>query len=191
MSEVSPEEAFDLITDEMGLRAVAVALYRVMTSDNPVLVVQNEKRNESLEILIKATTKSVSTTLFGPEERREGPGFLVTTKEEYKENWKKFAGKEVCMVEQETTVKNPGVDLMEKTLNNALGTLAVTPIDRISRTIGRVVSTTEQIRARFEGKEKGEIDISNLKQTLKHTIGSKVERKLVKHVLEIWGIEVL
>lgn len=191
MSEVSPEEAFDLITEEMGLRAVAVALYRVMTSDNVVLVVQNEKRATSLEILVKATTESVSTTLFGPEERREGAGFLVTTKEEYKENWKKFAGKEVCMVEQETTVKNPGVDLMEETLDNALGALAVTPIDRISRTVGRVVSTTEKLRVRFEGKEKEEIDVSNVKQMLKHTIGSKVERKLVKHVLEIWGIEVL
>lgn len=191
MSRRDPEEAFELITEEMGLRGIAVALYRVITSEDPVLVVKNRKREESLESLVKSVTEKVSTTLFGPNEQREGSGFMITTEDEYKENWKKFAGKEICMVEEETTVKNPGVDLMEEALENALGTLAVSPIDRIRRVIGSVVTTTSQIRARFEiAEEKGEkVDKSEIRQILKTTLPNKASREFVKNVLKMWGKE--
>ncbi|NIQ07421.1 MAG: hypothetical protein GWO20_17365 [Candidatus Korarchaeota archaeon] len=175
----------------MGLRAVAVAVYRVITSKKPVLIVKNEERSKSLKTLIKSVTDRVSTTLFGPEEKREGEGFTVTTEGDYKNDWKQFAGKEICMVEKETPVKNPGVDLMEETLENALGALAVRPTDRISRTVGRVVTSAEQLKARFElAKERGvPVKKAEVKQILKTTLRAKVERELLKHVLMIWGID--
>lgn len=196
ISETTPRKAFEFITNEMGMRAVAVALYRIITTaDSPedlVLVVENETRKKKLATLIKAITEPVSTTLFGSEEQRETLPFYTATEEEYKSDWERFAGKELCMVEKETTVTNPGVDLMENALKEALGTLALTPIDRLRRVVGSAVSSAIQIKAKIDvsngNRKNGEKRM--LQQILKTTLRNDVERNLVKRILEIWGIEV-
>lgn len=95
------------------------------------------------------------------------------------------------MVEEETTVKNPGVKQMAKILKEAQ-TTSDNFFDTLNRAIGRMIGAAEQIKVGMEiGDElpQGENLLRKYKvnEILKHMLKRKNERELVKHILILWG----
>ncbi|NIU85442.1 MAG: hypothetical protein GWN31_16855 [Candidatus Thorarchaeota archaeon] len=183
-----PIHAFDLITDSMGFRAVAVALYRVITSKNVVLIVETAQQTKNLEMLVGTVTKSLPAGFLGLILKEDLP-FIVTNVEEFKRNWTDFVGKEICMVEKETTVKNPGVDLMEQTLGDtlsfevALGSKSPSDnsIRQIIQILRRITAAVKQSRINYAGELPSEENFS------KQSLRTETERLLVKHISIMLG----
>lgn len=183
-----PIHAFDLITDSMGFRAVAVALYRVITSKNVVLIVETAQQAKNLEMLVGTVTKSLPADFLGLNLKEDLP-FIITSEEEFKRNWTDFVGKEICLVEKETTVKNPGVDLMEQTLGDilsfevALGSKSPSdiPIRQIIQILRRITAAVKQSRINYAGELTSEENFS------KQSLRTEKERLLVKHIFIMLG----
>lgn len=190
MKKLTPSRALRSVKDDIGLRAVAVALYRVMTSENPVLVARNEERAKCLETLMGNLTEGVQARFLSSDAKKEEE-IPVISRKEYENNWQKYGGREICMVEEETTVKNPGVKKMMKILNDAQ-TTSNNFFDTLNRAIGRVVGAAEQIKVGMEVEEElpeGEQLLKKYKVNgvLKHMLKKESERELVKHILILWG----
>lgn len=187
MADLSAKEAFQHINELLGFKAVAVALYRVMTSEDPVLVVKNEKRVAALSRLTDAVTEGIQARFLAPQEKKEADVTIIT-ENEYKTNWKQYAGREVCMVEEEVTVENPGVDLMVNTLQHAQDP-SVNLIDSLNRTIGRVTGAAQQVRFGMKRarKDGASLTSSDLDEILNQTLKREIERELVRHIIKLWG----
>ncbi|NIQ05344.1 MAG: hypothetical protein GWO20_06340 [Candidatus Korarchaeota archaeon] len=190
MSNLSSSQAADLIEESMGIRGVAVALYRVMSSEDPILVVKNEDWAKWLKILISGITEGVQARFLAPDAKKEDD-IQVISKKEYESKWQEYGGREICLVEEEKTVKNPGVELMEEILKDAQ-TTSNKFIDTINRAIGRMVGAAEQIKVGMELEEelpegKRLLEKFQVEKMLVHILKKENEQELVKHILILWG----
>lgn len=115
MNSIGPKEAFDRITNNLGFRPIAVSLYRVITSHDPIVVVENEQQVNWFKVFLRDIQNSVNLSAFTDKEQQRN-GHHVVSMKTYKAKWQEFAGKEICLVLDEQATKNPGVDLMMETL---------------------------------------------------------------------------
>lgn len=166
-------KAFRTLLEEMDRRTIAVAIFRAITSHNPTLVVRNKTRAENLRIFLQAIIPASS------DGSVEIPGqFTVLSKKKYKEHWKAAGGRELCLVENEVTVKNPGVEVLEDLLSILLS-FSSNPVKHIKDVIIRELNTAKIIK----NQEKNDADIGHLSQ---RRLNNEIERRLLKYLLQMW-----
>lgn len=190
MEKISPQKAFDFLTDEMGFRPLAVSLYRFMTSKDPILVVKNESRAQWLESVMTSLTKDVNICFTG--ENTGDDDFTIISKEKYKEEWKNFSGEEICIVEDEATVKNPGVNLVMETLvkqhakqYSSRNTLAEHFLTKVHKILLRISDVIEKINERVPLQTKAKKKQRKIKKIVKRELEDEHERELVFHIFEL------
>lgn len=173
------------IRKNLGLRGVAIALYRIITSKNPVLVVEMEATKEPLGTLLEGVTNGIYSKIV---EETNTPPFETVKKATYKENFKEYSGREICFINKEKTVKNPGVEIVETLLKNAVN-LAVNPIKNLHETLERTLNTVEEVRRFIQEQEEkgGSYTMDELKEIIQNLTETSVEKKIVKHTLILWG----
>lgn len=163
---------------ELSLRGLSVALYRIITADKPVLIVESKQQANDLGQFLHMIINRVYDPAYKLGDKY---GVDILFKEEYKQQWKKYGGRALCIVEEEKTVSNPGVDLLEKVLQAS--------INEIYQTLEHIVLTLERIRtyARKRREEHKQIDVSYVGDIIENFTENKQERKIIEHVYQIWG----
>lgn len=188
----TPYRAFDIITDEVGFKPLAVGLYRIMTSNNPVLVLEDERMAHLFEVVIKKLIIEDDVHFMSPNAGKN-PALAIINRNPYKENWKKYSGREICIVEEEATVKNPGVTLLMDTLlkshakayKNHQDTSGEF-LDSIHQKIHRITTTVNQTKEIMHNKSLTRNERKKqLKTIFQQELASEQEKKLVFHILEL------
>lgn len=166
------------LKSKLSLRGLSVALYRVITAEKPVLIVENKQQANDLGQFLHIITNRIYGSSYRLGERYRVD---ILVKDEYKKQWQQYGGRALCIVKEEQTVTNPGVNLLENVLQAT--------IDEIYRTLEHIVQTLERIRtyARKRKKKNKQIDASYVGRIIKTFTETKQERKIIEHVFEIWG----
>lgn len=190
MTSVTPIQAFEKITNELGVRTIAVGLFRILTSRNPILILENEQQAQYYKIVMERFIQDA--LLMAPSASDSTPKLTVLSKDSYKRNWRKFSGKEICFVKEERTVKNPGVDLLMEILveEHAKGFLTEKDsteqvLEMIHEKIDRITTTVIQIRKIIEDIPKGQQRRGQMKKIMQQHLKSKKEKELVFHIFEL------
>ncbi|NIQ04818.1 MAG: hypothetical protein GWO20_03510 [Candidatus Korarchaeota archaeon] len=188
----TPYRAFDIITDEVGFKPLTVGLYRIMTSNNPVLVLEDERMAQLFEVVIKKLIIEDDVHFMSPNAAKN-PALAIIDRDSYKENWKKYSGREICIVKEEATVKNPGVTLLMDTLLKSHAKpyknhqdISGEFLDSIHQKIHRVTTTVNQIKEIMHNKSLLKKERKKqLKTRFQQELASEQEKKLVFHILEL------
>lgn len=190
-NSVNPLQAFELIKNDLGLRTISVGLYRIMTTQDPILVLKDPQQAQLFKIIMDQLTSNTTFSASLPDTPLDSQ-LVVIGEKTYKQNWKKFSGRNICFVEEERTVKNPGVDLlMEMLLENyakAYSTQQILPtqfLDVLHEKISRITETAVQIKEVMEEIPTEDQKHPRMKKIMKQNLRSKKEKELVFHIFEL------
>lgn len=184
------EEVFQQIREKMEFRTFTVAIFRLMTSKKPVLILETEKKAKLLKKLLPFLVEKSSLCTFNP---KFSPPIL--SRREYKKHWKVYSGYEICFVEEETTVINPGISILIDILQESSHGRDVDDssekfppsFEKLRQKICRITHATAKIRNKVvEKKEKGQhIGIEELQKIFKENLHSELEKMLVFHIFKL------
>ncbi len=188
---MTPTQAFERVTNEVGLRTVAVGLYRTITSKNPILILKDEQTAQLFKILLERLMKDgIHCVVYA--ETPTDPELNVLGEETYKQAWREFSGREICFVEEEQTVKNPGVDVLMELLveSQTKGyskqqNVSDQFIDILHDTLYRITETASQTKDLMEELQKAPKRSARVKEVIKQNLKSKKEKDLVFHIFEL------
>lgn len=189
---MGPKKAFDHITNNLGFRPIAVSLYRVITSSDPIVVVENEQQTEWFKVFLHDIQDSVNLSVIRSREQQRHT-YQVVSMKTYKAKWQEFAGREICLVKEEQAAKNPGVDLMMETLikEHARDVLRQYEQDtsshyliEIKQTLKRVMRAVRKIFERAYSTETrvSELEESEIIRILNDHLEKEIEKNLGFHL---------
>lgn len=188
--EADQEHIFQQVRKMLDFRTFVVAIFRLMTSKKPVLIFETREKAKLLKKVLPFLVEETNLCILSPE---FSP--LILSRAEYKKHWKEYSGYEICFVEEETTVMNPGISILITILQDPPHESSVgessegypSSFKKLRQKICRITHTTTQIRNKVaKEKAKGEqISIGQVQEIFKENLHNTFEKMLVFHIFKL------
>lgn len=91
MNTTTPAKAFKKLTKELGIRVVAVGVYHIITSINPLIVLKGTQHAQLFKSILQNLISWNDICSLYPDDPTDSPLELtVLGRENYKQHWRNF-----------------------------------------------------------------------------------------------------
>jgi len=171
------------LVDRYTYRGIGYAIFSIIVEREPVVViVDDDQAKELFSILLE--------DIWDNYERRKTPtsdiklaNFDVITKEEYFKKWKEYAGKRLVFVYDDRYLFCPGLDILERIVEDIVVSKTRDPIGRLVVRIVDILTSLELARDYYKDFKAGKIDSKKLISTLEKRFPKKDDAHLLIEIL--------
>mgnify|MGYP000683949900 CR=1 FL=1 len=181
----------DEVIKEIGIRAVAYAIYSLLIRYEPqILIVDTDKEAEMLDMFLSEILRDVYGAPTTGIPKVNTP-FQTIKKEDYLSNWKKFVGKKLVFVKDDQNIRSEAVNSLVSLIERSLKSKFPPPEERFKSVIEGTLTTIYRVKGEIESRNR---DLSKKEfyiNMIKNSIVFEEQLPLILEIMKVHGYDLV
>jgi len=176
-------EGISDIVNHYGSRGLGYAIYSMIVEKEPLVIIIDKKEFlEPFTILLEEIHDRYEIRKPPTSEVKLAP-FEIVTREEYFKRWREFAGKRLIFIKEDKNIICPGLDLLEKILDEIFLSGSKDPVMRIAIRITDILSSIEIAKEYYREFKKGSMSVKKFYSLLEKRFPKRDDAHLLVEIL--------
>jgi len=171
------------MVNKYGARGLGYAIFSMIVEKEPIVIITDDSAtSEQISILLEEIRDQYELRR-SPTSEFKLANFEIITREEYYKRWKELAGKRLIFINEDKYIYCPGLDLLERIIEEIILSKARDPIGRIAIRITDVLSSLEIAKDYYLQYKEGKIDAKKLYSLLEARFPKKEDAHLALEII--------
>jgi len=172
------------LIQKRGPRALAYAVFSLIAEKEPlVIIVENDDEKQMYEDILEEVVETFEMRKPPSSDIKLAP-YEVITKEEYYLNWKKMGGKRLIFTEEDKNLICPGLDHLEKIVNELITGKSRDPVSRLAIRISDILACLEVAKDYFLDYKEGKISEKDFMSLIKSRFPKVEDAEFARAILK-------
>jgi len=175
---------FERVLNKYGARGLGYAIFSMIVEREPLVIIVNNDEDIELLTFILEEVRDRYEIRKTPTSKYKLANFEIIKKEDYYKNWRAFSGKRLIFIEEDKNLFCPGLDLLERIIEEVVLSKTRDPIGRIAMRVSDVLTSLELAKDYYMQYLEKKIDEKKLMSLLQARFPKKEEADLILEIIK-------